>query len=50
MNEKLRILIAEDHQTVREGIKLLVNAQTDMEIVGEASDGEIAVAEAESRN
>ena len=47
MRAKLRILIAEDHQTVREGIKLLVNAQADMEIVGEASDGEIAVQEAE---
>ena len=47
MSEKLKILIAEDHQTVREGIKLLVDAQTDMEIIGEASDGEIAVAEAE---
>ncbi|CAN5408965.1 response regulator transcription factor [soil metagenome] len=45
MSEKLRILIAEDHQTVREGVKLLVNAQPDMEIVGEASDGEMAVNE-----
>jgi len=40
MTEKLRILIAEDHQTVREGIKLLVDAQPDMEVVGEAGDGE----------
>ena len=45
MGEKLRILIAEDHQTVREGVKLLVNAQTDMEVVGEAGDGEIAIKE-----
>lgn len=43
MTEKLRILIAEDHKTVREGIKLLVNAQRDMEIIGEASDGETAL-------
>lgn len=43
MNEKLRILIAEDHTTVREGIKLLVNSQPDMEVVGEADDGEIAI-------
>lgn len=48
MSEKLRILVAEDHQTVREGIKLLVNAQSDMEIVGEASDGEVAITEAEN--
>lgn len=43
MSEKLRVLIAEDHKTVREGIKLLVNGQTDMEVVGEAGDGESAI-------
>ncbi len=43
MSDKLRILLAEDHKTVREGIKLLVNAQDDMEVIGEAGDGEIAV-------
>lgn len=47
MEMKLRILIAEDHQTVREGIKLLVNAQPDMEIVGEAGDGDEAIREAD---
>lgn len=46
MTTKLRILLAEDHQTVREGIKLLVNAQSDMEVVGEVSDGELAIQEA----
>lgn len=46
MANKLRILLAEDHLTVREGIKLLVNAQEDMEVVGEAENGEIAVKEA----
>jgi DNA-binding NarL/FixJ family response regulator len=43
MTEKLKILIAEDHNTVREGIKLLVNSQADMEVVGEASDGDMAI-------
>jgi len=43
MSEKIRILIAEDHQTVREGIKLLVNNQPDMEVIGEAGDGDIAI-------
>lgn len=43
MSELLKILIAEDHQTVREGIKLLVNAQPDMAVVGEAGDGEDAI-------
>ena len=44
MDKKLRIVLAEDHQTVREGIKLLVDAQPDMEVIGEAGDGEAAVA------
>ena len=40
---KLRILIAEDHETVREGIKLLIDAQPDMEVVGEVGDGAAVV-------
>ena len=47
MEKKLRILLAEDHQTVREGVKLLVNAQPDMEVVGEADDGEVTIKETE---
>jgi DNA-binding NarL/FixJ family response regulator len=35
----IRVLLAEDHETVREGLRLLVNAQADMEVVGEARDG-----------
>ena len=46
MEKKLRILIAEDHQTVREGVKLLANAQPDMEVIGEADNGEVAITEA----
>lgn len=40
---KIRILIAEDHQTVRDGVKLIVNSQPDMEVIGEADDGRAAV-------
>ncbi|MEP6946140.1 MAG: response regulator transcription factor [Acidobacteriota bacterium] len=43
--KKLKVLIAEDHQTVREGVKLLVNAQNDMEVVAETGDGEEAIRE-----
>jgi len=39
----MRIVLAEDHKTVREGIKLLVDAQSDMEVVGEAGDGAAAI-------
>ena len=42
--KKMRIVLAEDHKIVREGIKMLVNAQPDMEVVGEAGDGVAAVA------
>lgn len=41
--EKLRIVLAEDHEIVRAGVKLLVNSQTDMVVVGEAGDGEVAL-------
>ncbi len=40
---KLRILLAEDHETIRDGLKLLVNSQPDMEVVGEADNGRVAV-------
>lgn len=41
---KLRVLLADDHEMMREGLKLLVNRQTDMEAVGEADNGRAAVA------
>ncbi|MCU1267183.1 MAG: DNA-binding response regulator [Acidobacteria bacterium] len=44
---KVRILLAEDHETVRAGLKLIVNSQPDMEVVGEATDGRSAIAQAE---
>jgi DNA-binding NarL/FixJ family response regulator len=40
--EVLRIVLADDHAVVREGLKALVNAQPDMRVVGEAADGEAA--------
>jgi two-component system response regulator NreC len=35
----MRILIADDHGVVREGLKVLIENQPDMEVVGEAEDG-----------
>ena len=40
---KLRILLAEDHETIRDGLKLLINSAPDMETVGEAENGRIAL-------
>jgi DNA-binding NarL/FixJ family response regulator len=45
---KLRILLADDHATVREGVKMIINAQADMQVVAEAADGRSAVAEAQA--
>ena len=42
----LRILLADDHVMMREGLKSLVNAQADMEVVGEAGDGRAALSKA----
>src|SRR3954453_12698909 len=40
---KTRILLADDHTVVRGGLRLLLNAQPDLEVVAEASDGAEAV-------
>jgi len=44
--EKTRILLAEDHAILREGIRSLLESVPDIEIVGEAEDGREAVAQA----
>jgi two-component system, NarL family, response regulator NreC len=41
---RLRVILADDHVTVRHGLKLIVEGQPDMLVVAEASDGETAVA------
>lgn len=40
---KIRVMIADDHAILRAGLRMLVNAQPDMEVVSEAFDGERAV-------
>lgn len=40
---KLRVLLVENHEIVREGVRTMVNAQADMEVVGEAGDGRTAL-------
>ena len=44
----IRVLIADDHAVLRSGLKLLVNAQPDMEVVAEAADGSEAIDRARS--
>ncbi|HTT62542.1 MAG TPA: response regulator transcription factor [Bryobacteraceae bacterium] len=43
MREKIRILLADDHAVVRQGFKMILAAQPDMEIIGEAGNGREAL-------
>jgi DNA-binding NarL/FixJ family response regulator len=45
---KIRILLADDHTLIRRGLRLLVEQQSDLVVVGEAEDGRQAVALATS--
>ena len=44
----IRVLIADDHAVVRQGLRTFLDLQDDIEVVGEAGDGEEALALAES--
>ena len=48
MTSKLRILLADDHETVREGLRMILNAQPDMQVVATAGDGREAIRQAET--
>lgn len=39
MAEKIKVLIVDDHPIVRSGLKSLLTAESDIEVVGEATDG-----------
>lgn len=42
-SRQIRVVIADDHPVVREGLRALVNCQKDMKVVGEAANGQQAV-------
>src|SRR5260370_20982151 len=44
---KIHILLADDHTILRAGLKMMLNAQPDMEVVGEAQGGRHAIQEAQ---
>ncbi len=46
MTETIRVLVADDHPLVREGLRGLISAEPDMELVGEAANGAEAVEKA----
>jgi DNA-binding NarL/FixJ family response regulator len=41
---KIRVLICDDHDLIRQALRGVINAEPDMQVIGEASDGEQAVA------
>lgn len=48
MTRKTRVLLADDHVLIRAGLRMVVDAQPDLMVVGEAGDGREAIAMAES--
>lgn len=46
MGKKIRILLVDDHTVVRRGIRMILSAQPDMEVVAEGKNGFEAIAEA----
>jgi two-component system NarL family response regulator len=44
MKSGIRIVLADDHPVVRDGLAAMINQQDDMEVVAEAGDGEEAIA------
>ena len=41
-----KIVLADDHQIIRDGIKIVIDQESDMEVVGEADSGREAIAQA----
>lgn len=50
MNEKLKVLLVDDHKLFRSGVKALLARQPDLEVVGEAADGIDGVKQARQLN
>lgn len=48
MGPRLRVLLVDDHATVRDGLRRLVDGQPDMVVVGEAGDGDLALIQAQA--
>ena len=40
---RIRILVADDHPLIRDGLSAILNQENDLEIVGQAADGEAAL-------
>jgi len=47
ISTKIRILLVDDHTILRAGLKMMLNAQPDMDVIGEAQDGRQAIQESQ---
>ena len=47
MTSPIRVLVVDDHVVVREGIRALLGTEPDIEVLGEAGDGDEAIAQAD---
>src|ERR1700753_1224321 len=43
MSPNIKVFLVDDHEIFRNGLKQLVDSETDMEVIGEAGDGETAL-------
>ena len=50
MNDRIRVLIADDHHVVRGGIRALLETETDIDVIDEAADGVETVLKTRSLN
>lgn len=46
MTDKLKVMLVDDHEVVRQGLRALLEAEEDIEVVAEAGNGPIAVSQA----
>ncbi|MFD8245171.1 response regulator [Nocardia sp. NPDC059691] len=44
----IRVVIADDHAAIRAGLRMILDVEDDIEVVGEAADGDVAVAQAKA--
>jgi DNA-binding NarL/FixJ family response regulator len=50
LNRKIRVLLADDHAILRKGVRLLIDSQADMDVVGDAKTGREAIEQARKLN
>lgn len=41
----IRVVLADDHGAIRAGLRMILDAEDDIEVIGEAADGDVAVAQ-----